>query len=261
MSRSITAGTRAFELRDGLTIEYAVRPSRGTRAVRLRITPGQGLVISVPPGVGGARLEEILREKARWIERHLTRMDGLAPPPGPPPSTIRPALLSLRAIDEDWQVDYEDAPVSGVALKRQPPQRLLVRGRVDDVPLCQTVLKRWLALRAREALGTWLADLAAQHDFTFSAVSIRAQRSRWGSCSARGAISLNLQLLFLPSELARYVLLHELCHTRVMSHSQRFWRLLERVEPESEVLRARMREATQMVPAWLGMGMPQAEAL
>lgn len=85
----------------------------------------------------------------------------------------------------------------------------------------------------------------------FSSVVIRAQRSRWGSCSAKGDISLNYQLLFLPRELARHVLLHELCHTVELNHSARFWRTVHRFEPELERMRKDMRRSWSHVPAWV----------
>jgi hypothetical protein len=80
---------------------------------------------------------------------------------------------------------------------------------------------------------------------------IRGQRTRWGSCSGRGTISLNWHLLFLTPEQVRYVLLHELCHTVELNHSPRFWRLLQQHQPDSEVLRQVMRRAWQDLPAWL----------
>ncbi len=73
-----------------------------------------------------------------------------------------------------------------------------------------------------------LAALAAHHGFAYRRVSIRNQRTRWGSCSTRNDISLNINLARLPSELMDYVLLHELVHTRIKNHGAAFWRELDR---------------------------------
>jgi predicted metal-dependent hydrolase len=97
-----------------------------------------------------------------------------------------------------------------------------------------------------------LERLARETGLRYRNVAVRAQRSRWGSCSSQGDISLNYQVLFLPPELARHVLLHELCHTVRLDHSPRFWRTVERFEPELPRLRAEMRRAWSHVPAWLG---------
>jgi predicted metal-dependent hydrolase len=80
---------------------------------------------------------------------------------------------------------------------------------------------------------------------------IRGQRTRWGSCSGRGTISLNWHLLFLTPAEVRYVLLHELCHTIELNHSPRFWQLLSQHQPDSDSLRQGMRRAWQELPAWL----------
>jgi predicted metal-dependent hydrolase len=81
---------------------------------------------------------------------------------------------------------------------------------------------------AYKKITTRLTELAKQHSFTYNKVSIRNQRTRWGSCSAKGNISLNIKLVALPPELFDYVILHELVHTRVHNHSRRFWHELDK---------------------------------
>lgn len=89
------------------------------------------------------------------------------------------------------------------------------------------------ALRARAAqeLPPQLLALADRHGLTVTRVSIRNQRSRWGSCSPRGHIALNYRLLLMPPEVRDYVLIHELMHLRQPNHSIRFWRLVEAACP------------------------------
>ena len=81
---------------------------------------------------------------------------------------------------------------------------------------------------ARKKIIGRLHQLAEQYGFTYHKVSIRNQRTRWGSCSGKGNISLNMKLVALPPELSDYVLLHELVHTRIHNHSQRFWKELDK---------------------------------
>lgn len=78
----------------------------------------------------------------------------------------------------------------------------------------------------RKALNSRLAELAVTHGFKHGRVSIRNQKSRWGSCSAQNNISLNQKLYFLPDHLRDYVLIHELAHTKEKNHSQAFWGIL-----------------------------------
>ena len=88
----------------------------------------------------------------------------------------------------------------------------------------EPVLRR----KAQSVLPAQLAQLAALHGFKYSAVKIRKSKSRWGSCSTKGTISLSFYLLLLPEHLIEYVLLHELCHTVQMNHSPAFWALVNK---------------------------------
>ncbi len=83
------------------------------------------------------------------------------------------------------------------------------------------------------------------------AVQIRLQRTRWGSCASSGTISLNAGLLFLEAPLVRYLFIHELCHLYSLSHSRRFWSVVERFEPEYRALDRRLTEAWAVLPLWV----------
>ena len=95
---------------------------------------------------------------------------------------------------------------------------------------------------AREKLGKRLSELAQKHNFQYNRVSIRNQRTRWGSCSSKDNISLNMKLLHLPNHLIDYILLHELVHTRVKNHSEDFWNELETVVPNARIIDKQLRE-------------------
>jgi len=95
---------------------------------------------------------------------------------------------------------------------------------------------------AREKLGKRLSELAQKHNFQYNRVSIRNQKTRWGSCSSKDNISLNMKLLHLPDYLIDYILLHELVHTRVKNHSKEFWNELETVVPNARKIDKQLRE-------------------
>ncbi len=95
---------------------------------------------------------------------------------------------------------------------------------------------------ARKILEKRLAELAQLHNFQYNRVSIRNQRTRWGSCSSKDNISLNMKLLHLPNQLIDYILLHELVHTRVKNHSKDFWNELETVVPNARIMDNKLKE-------------------
>ena len=84
-------------------------------------------------------------------------------------------------------------------------------------------------VEARRKLTRRLEHLAKKHGFTYNRVFIRNQKTRWGSCSHRNNISLNVKIIGLPEELIDYVILHELTHTRVKDHSNDFWAELDKL--------------------------------
>jgi predicted metal-dependent hydrolase len=86
-------------------------------------------------------------------------------------------------------------------------------------------------IAARELISALAEEEAPRIGVSYSRLRIGDQHTRWGSCSARGTISFNWRLVLAPFEVLDYVVVHELCHLRVLDHSQRFWRLLERHRP------------------------------
>jgi len=101
-----------------------------------------------------------------------------------------------------------------------------------------------------EYLPPWLESLAASHGFHFGRAAVRLQRTRWGSYSRRGTVSLNARLLLLPPELTEYVMVHELCHSLHLAHSSRFWSLVRQHDPHCDRHRRELRMAGRSLPAW-----------
>ena len=101
--------------------------------------------------------------------------------------------------------------------------------------------RRSLIARAKQDLPPRLLDLAAQHGLTVRRISIRNQRSRWGSCSRTGHICLNWRLVTMPEQVRDYVLIHELMHLKRMDHSPKFWKLVAEACPAYKKARAWLR--------------------
>lgn len=93
---------------------------------------------------------------------------------------------------------------------------------------------------AKNFLQERTSSMAKELRLNFNQITIREQRSRWGSCSSRGDISLNWKLIFYDEQVIDYVIVHELCHLREMNHSKNFWNLVGSILPEYKLLRRQL---------------------
>jgi predicted metal-dependent hydrolase len=98
--------------------------------------------------------------------------------------------------------------------------------------LLRPLIERHLWRLAGRELPVLVLEFAALHQLPVRRVTVRNQRSRWGSCSRRGTISLNWRLIQTPPFVRDYICLHELAHLREMNHSRRFWRVVEQLCPD-----------------------------
>ena len=161
-----------------------------------------------------------------------------------------PDLITLPALGEEWAVQYNPTSSTVVQARSNGNGILVVSGKTANVKAVGNAMKRWLAREARSSLVPWLSELSETARLKFGKVTIRGQRTRWGSCSTSGTISLNYRLLFLEPDLVRYVLHHELCHTIHPNHSRRFWSALEQLEPGCRAMSRDVRVAMKVVPEW-----------
>jgi predicted metal-dependent hydrolase len=94
--------------------------------------------------------------------------------------------------------------------------------------------------RARRLIAERVPEMNRIYGHAHGKVSIRSQKRRWGSCSTKGTLSFNYRLIYLPAELADYVIAHELCHLKEMNHSPRFWALVAQAFPDWKAKRTEL---------------------
>ncbi len=244
-----TARLIGLGLPPGLPV--SVRISRRARGIVLRMLPGRGLEVVAPVGVAPGFLLQAVETRRDWIARafdRLTAEGGLA---GQRPQAPRPRRLVLTAFAREWRLAYlpKDRPECRIAARG--PRELVISGAVDDAGALAAACAGFCRTRAGELLRPALAAVSRETGLSYAALTIRAQRTRWGSCTAKGHISLNYTIVFLPWELCRLVMIHELCHTLELNHSPRFWAQVERFVPGCRELDARLNSARHYLPLWL----------
>jgi predicted metal-dependent hydrolase len=239
-----------FLRQEGSFVDYRVRVSGRVRNVRLTLSAQDGLVVVVPPHFDADRIPGVLDAKRGWIEGHLRRLAEMPSVRETASAVVLPDAMELPALGESWRVIYRTMNTERVGIISESSGVLTVYGAVHDVLSCREALCNWLKRRTREELCPLLSALAVEHGFRFRESAVRGQKTRWGSCSAQGTISISFKLLFLERDWVRCVLLHELCHTVFMNHSASFRELLHRIEPQCAQIDKAMRDAGRRVPAW-----------
>lgn len=220
---------------------YKIRVSTKAKRVLLKAKPCLGLEVVVPVGFDKSLVPDIVRRNKKWIDRAFANMDKSLLS-GPPPL---PEMLDFPAVSESWKVNMR----LGMAGNRLEQGVGMVLVRAENREVAIDLLKKFISRRARVLLVPMLKGLSQDTGLYYKRTQIRIQKTRWGSCSSRGSISLNAKLLFLSPDVAEYVMLHELCHTRFLNHSPMFWAMVEKVCPDWRAMEKQLARA--VVPAWL----------
>ena len=228
--------------------DWQVRRSRRARRPSVKVYRDGAVEIVVPERLAAQQGENFVARHRGWIERHrcLPPVDLAFPP----------ARLELRALGEIWHC-RTSAPPDGAMSDPGPIIRAHADGGILELQTAagmdavRDALLDWLAERAGATLEPRLNALAAELKVTYRRVQIRRQRTRWGSCSVRGTISLNFCLLFQRPAVVHYLLAHELAHLTYLNHTPQFWEQVARYEPQWRELDRELLRGWKQVPAWI----------
>ncbi len=198
-------------------LSYAVRRSNRARRVRVTVDREGAVEVVLPERMPLRAAEEAVQELRPWIDRRLAEA-----------GRQRAAVLARG----------DTLPYLGQTLDvRAEPGRSRVTRRGDrllvpDGAEAREAIERWYRRMARDEFRARLDRACAIGGFSYTRLTIRDQRTRWGSCSRGGAMSFNWRLLLAPEPVLDYVVWHEVCHLQFMDHSPRFWGLVSRYCPD-----------------------------
>lgn len=196
------------------SVSILFRRSRRAKRYILSVRGDRTVVVTLPRGGSRRDAEEFLNSRRDWVDRVLQKLPSSLPPKVWVPGTE----ILFRGLP---------TPIEEVVLGTERRIRLgnelfIVSCDVHSVnlrPYLEAVLRQLAELE----LPPRVAELAQQHACPVRRVLVRNQRSRWGSCSSRGTVSLNWRLIQSPPAVRDYIIIHELMHLREMNHSSRFW--------------------------------------
>ena len=219
-------------------IPYQLRFSDRKR-LRIVVKPDLSVRVDAPNRFSSDEVLEAVRSKTRWIVRQLSEFDEFHPLPTPHKFISGETFVYLGR-------QYRLKVIRG------KPEPAKLRGRFlhvtvlekGDTRAVKRSLQTWYRARAEDVFRRYLAscmEVARRHGIEEPPLTIRDMRTRWGSCSAAGRITLNLKLIYAPVHCIEYVVMHELCHLVHHDHSPQFFRLLTRCMPDWVKRRAILR--------------------
>ena len=222
------------------SVAYSVRVSTRAKRARIEVSAIGQVKVIVPTRFNQNLIPAFVAQHQSWIDKTLRKVEAHRPP------QQRPDECLLRALNERWRVEYaEDLRMSCMRIDdRQKQITLSTRSNP------RLLLVDWLHQYARHHLTRLLKNKSAETGLVFNKLFIKNQKTRWGSCSSKGNINLNRNLLFLPIELVDYLLVHELCHTVHLNHSPGYWRLVEFHLNDFRTRDRQLRHAQRLVPYW-----------
>ena len=208
-------------------IPYTVRRSARARRVRVNVHAHTGVEVVLPTRAPERAAAAAVSELRPWIERRLSDAQEVL------------ALAARALADRAGTVPYLGTPLELVS----EPGRTRVHRRGERllVPAgdaARPALERFYRRAARAEIASRLDRATTLAGASYTDLSIRGQRTRWGSCSAGGHMSFNWRLLLAPERVLEYVVWHEVCHLEILDHSARFWALVERHWPSYREERA-----------------------
>lgn len=214
-----------------------VRLGRKYRNLSLRMAPGKGVWVNVPLGFSVSQVTDFIKKHIEWIDKNRARFETekleCQHSVG---DKIKTKLHSIELV-EHAGAEFASRKV-GREIKLYVPS--LVKQEVLNRVVVDFIAKV-MKFECQELLPMRVKELAEHYGFKYGKLSFRNNSTNWGSCSAENNISLNVKLMQARSEVIDYVILHELCHTKIRNHSDQFWSLVESVCPDYKTLRKELK--------------------
>jgi len=220
-------------------IRYSVIFSR-RRTISLIVSPDKGVIVRAPFMTSSASIHRFVREKEDWIRKHIQKFSDMK-------------RINSGKLYEDGELHLLKG--KEISLRLVESEKMYVRlhenvmeaalSNTADKLLIRRMIERFLLLYAREYLQARFAELTAKYSdmgFNPSGLVVKPLKSRWGSCSSKGKITLSSELVKLDPVYADYVILHELCHLKHHNHGKEFYLLLGRLFPGYKHIQKEIRQ-------------------
>lgn len=216
------------EIKNTEPIEYVLKRSN-RKSLAIEINGDGKVIVRAPMMVSAKAIEELVEKKRDWIQKHRTKQERRMKGDG----VLYRGSYKTVCVEEHKSNILSMEVTEKNLIIRKP------RGFELDVP---AYLEHWYRKEAAKAIKESVARHSKQMQVTYGVVTIKDQKTRWGSCSSLGNLNFNYRLVMAPERVLDYVVVHELAHRVHMNHSKEFWDLVGQVMPEYEECRIWLKE-------------------
>lgn len=200
------------------------------KRLRIVVLPNLKVKVYVPDSISDDDIIPSIKKKAHWISKQLDHFDKYHPLP-----TLRKYISGETFIYLGRQYRLKVEKRSEKVVKLQGKYlHVSTPDKSNNIDV-RKLVDNWYRTRANDIFHRYMQkcyNVASRHGIPEAKIVIRKMRTRWGSCSSRGKITLNIKLVQTPIHCIEYVIMHELCHLKYHNHSKQFYRLLSRCMPD-----------------------------
>lgn len=208
---------------DDHVFEIKIKHNKTSKTIKLSVNSEDGLRLSVPFGIPNFIVSRFLADNKNWIIKQFH--DQLK------------RKEQYYYLGRELELIHQNSKLQRLHKFELKDNTLNIFSPEQCISSHNVLYNGWLKLKAKQYLPGRTEFLAAQNGYRFNKITIRGQKTRWGSCSRRGNLSFNYRLMQYPINVIDYVLVHELCHLKEMNHSKRFWGLVGEILPNYAELR------------------------
>jgi predicted metal-dependent hydrolase len=217
-----------------MEVDQIIRSKRKT--IALIVKPDGSLIVRAPWRASMVSISEFVQKNSKWIQKKQAEA-RLVVTPSPKQYAAGEMFMYLGNM---YPLEIVTHQKSDLVLEAD-------RFKLAEcnVPEANRIFECWYREQARVILDERVHEFARRYGFSFKKIGITSARTRWGSCSATGALNFSWRLILAPMHIVDYVVVHELVHTQVHNHSIRFWKRVEQVMPDYKERRHWLRKNGQ----------------
>lgn len=233
----------------GQTFDYTIRESKRAKRINIRVDAKTGIEVIYPVGVRQPTAKELLTSNQAWLLQSIDKVQARAEAQFTREYThgaIFPYLGEDYALNIIRKTHGTRITVKlrESTLDVSIPPAIKPREKVEEI---KSAIERFYRKQAKDYLSQRTQEIADELGFQFERITIKNQKTRWGSCSTGRNLNFNLRLMMTPPDAIDYIIIHELCHLVHMNHSKAFWNLVAKYNPTYKVWRKWFKQNSQFL--------------